>query len=143
MSLINDVNREVVKLDLSVKNLRNFGLVIGGVFLLIFLFLSYRDATPALRVFSVFAGVLLIVSGTLIPAKLGPVYRVWMCLALGIGWFVSRILLAVIFFFMLTPLGLLSKLAGKDFLNVSQKSVQESYWVRRNNGRDPNYEKLH
>ena len=143
MSLISDVNREAAKLDFSAKNLRKFGLVVGGVFLLIFGFLAYKDAAPVIRIFCGGFGVLLVISGALFPVWLEPLYRFWMRMALMMGWVVSRILLSLIFFLVLTPIGLLAKLLGKDFLNIHPKNAQDSYWIQRDKNKVPNYERLH
>jgi hypothetical protein len=54
-----------------------------------------------------------------------------MVLAVCMGWVMTRIILSVLFFFVLTPLGLIAKIAGKHFLIKSPQEGIESYWRRR------------
>ena len=53
-----------------------------------------------------------------------------MTLAVVMGWFMTRLILSLLFFLVLTPIGLAGRLAGKEFL-VSPAEGGESYWIRR------------
>ncbi len=142
MSLIDDVREEVGRLDLSVPSLRRFGFAVGGVFLLLALLLALAGAAPWLRNLLGAAGLLLAVSGGAAPQGLKGVYKVWMGAALAIGWVVSRILLAVLFFVVVTPTGLVTRALGKDFLGIRGER-RESYWVKRDPRKRSQYEKMY
>ena len=73
------------------------------------------------------AGVLLVLWAIIWPKGFAPVYYSWMGLAIVLGAFVSRILLAILFYFIVTPIGLIARLFKKDFLNLKQNK-SESYW---------------
>jgi len=69
----------------------------------------------------------------LIPRLFYPLAKLWFGLASVMGWFTSRILLAVIFFLVVTPVGLVRRWMGKDRLMLRQfKKANTSVMVRRN-----------
>jgi len=63
-------------------------------------------------------------------------YRMWMGLASGINWLITRALLAVIFYGVLTPLALFFKLIGRDALEI-KKGQRSSYWHDHDRISDP------
>lgn len=78
------------------------------------------------------AGVFLCVALALwAPARLRPVYLALILVTLPIGFAVSHIILAVLFFGLITPIGLLFRLAGRDALTRSFDRRAPTYWVRR------------
>ena len=87
-------------------------------------------------------GSILIILGGIAPLILKPVYKIWMIFAVIIGWIMTRIILSVLFFSIITIIGLFTRLLGKDFLNLKSKS-NESYWNVRNKEHELNqdYEK--
>ena len=56
------------------------------------------------------------------------IYVGWMILAFPIGWTVSQVMLAVMFFGLFTPFGLVFRLIGRDPLQRTRRSNRESYW---------------
>ncbi len=69
--------------------------------------------------------------GLLWPQSVRWVYVGWMMAAFPIGWTISRLLLAIVFFGILTPLALIFRLAGRDVLLRRPRRQRESYWVAR------------
>ena len=59
------------------------------------------------------------------------VYRFWLALSVILGYFVSRILLTIIFFVVITPVSLISRIAGKDPMERKLDPQADSYWMRR------------
>jgi hypothetical protein len=131
MSLIKDIRFELQKLDLSKKTLRTFGIVVGTAFVLIVLILTLKDHSARLRLVLGTAAFLLIGSGVFYPRALMRIYPFWMGVAFTLGWVVSRFLLILLFFLVLTPIGLVGRLVGKEFLNIKSKRNQDSYWVEK------------
>src|SRR5262245_59178025 len=84
-------------------------------------------ATLALAGLAVTAALL----GFVRPAALRPVYVALLVLAVPLHWLLSRVLLATVFYFLLTPLGLLFRLIGRDALGCRFEPAQESYWVAK------------
>ena len=141
MSWIKDVKEELKALDISKKSLRNFGLLVGGVFLLLgyWIYHSYQSS-----VFIIFlaAGTSLFISGLLLPNFLSGVYKIWMGLAFVLGWLMSRVLLSILFYFVITPIGFVAKIVGKDFLDINYKMKRESYWIIRPIDKKVDYTKM-
>ena len=95
------------------KELRSFGLIVGGIFSVIGLWpVVFRSESP--RVWAVALGAGLIGLGVMIPVSLKHVYKVWMLMGHALGWVNTRILLGVIFYGLITPMGLFLRLLGKD-----------------------------
>ena len=63
------------------------------------------------------------------PRSLFVIHKIWMALAIIMGWIVTRIILSILFYTIMTPLNLLSRLFGKHFLDIGFDSSAESYWI--------------
>jgi large-conductance mechanosensitive channel len=61
------------------------------------------------------------------PMQLNPVYRIWMRFGLIIGSIMSRIILGIVFFLVVTPLAILMRMTGKDPMNRQLDTTRESY----------------
>ena len=122
------------------KDLKNFGFAIGFILLIIGLSLFVRGKDLFVYFFSI--GSILIILGGITPFILKPIYKIWMIFAVIIGWIMTRVILSVLFFSIITTIGIFTRLIGKDFLNLKIKS-NESYWNIRNKERELNqdYEK--
>jgi hypothetical protein len=92
--------------------LRKFGLLVGGIFCAIGLWPIVRGAGP--RSWALIVGVLLILPALLAPRILAPVYRIWMTVGEALGWINTRILLGVVFYGLITPMGLIRRLRTED-----------------------------
>ena len=77
------------------------------------------------------AAVVVGVAGLLLPSLAKPVYVVMMAVALPIGMVVSTVLMTLIYFVIMTPIGLLLRLFGKDALHRKMDPSAPSYWIRR------------
>ena len=107
---------------------RRFGLSVGMAFLGLGGVLVWRARlTEAYAPFSL--GGALILAGLLIPGRLGPVERAWMGVASAISKVTTPVFMAVVYFLLLTPTGVLMRVLGR---NPLAKSVEgESLWVER------------
>lgn len=131
---------EIKNIDTSVKKLREFGWLVGGVFLALGGFLAWRGKTSA-PVFFALGGFLLFF-GTIRPQILKYIYIFWMALAAVMGWFMSRVLLTVLFYTTVTPIGLIMRVQGKDLLDLKFPDTKESFWrIRKNSGSKEDCEK--
>lgn len=75
----------------------------------------------------------LLTTALIIPKLFYPLAKVWFGLALLLGWFSSRILLSLLFFLLVMPIGLIRRLMGKDSLMLRKfKKSEESVFVGRN-----------
>jgi len=71
------------------------------------------------------------VAGLIQPRLARPIYIAWMCAAFPIGWTVSHLLLAAVFYLLIAPLGLLLRLFGRDKLKLRFDSSAKTYWTPR------------
>ena len=90
---------------------------------------AYRDRVSAGWVLASL-GVALIAAGLFVPPAARAFHLVWMRLAHALGWINSRILLALIFYLVITPVGLVQRLAGRDALR-RRGPGGTSYWTPR------------
>ena len=121
------IREEIAQLPTDKVTLRKFGLVVGGVFAAIGAFLLWRDISWAI-VF-VYIGAPLILLGAILPNILRPVYIAWMSLAVVLGAIVTRILLTLFFFLVITPVGLVFKIIGRDALTRKIDRSATTYWI--------------
>ena len=82
------------------------------------------------------AGVLICLFGLLRPTLVRPVYTILMVVFLPLGWLISTLLLGVLYYFILTPVGLVFRIAGRDVLRVKRRQAS-SYWLDRKVERAP------
>ena len=115
--------------DLSARELRRFGLTVGGAFAALGLFSWWRGHEYPPMVLGALA-VGLIVPGLLVPRALGPVHRRWMHAAMVIGEFNSRVILGVFYYLVMAPVGFVRRLFG-DPLNRGLGDRTTSVWVKR------------
>ncbi len=110
------------------NQLRHFGWLMGGVFLLVAVWPLLLRAEGvrlwALGVAGLFGGM-----GLVFPRGLTPVFRLWMKFGEKMGWLNSRILLSLLFYLILTPMGWVMALLGKRPLQLGFDSQAESYRV--------------
>jgi hypothetical protein len=78
------------------------------------------------------AGGLTALAGVLLPICIKPVFILFSYLGAVMGWFSTRLILAVIFFLLLTPIALIMRLAGKKFLTMGRDGNLKTYWIARN-----------
>jgi saxitoxin biosynthesis operon SxtJ-like protein len=122
------IHADLKKLKTGVRDLRKFGLMVGGVFILLGILLLLRHRSSYLAVCG--AGGLLMVFGVIWPRALKYVYIAWMALAFTLGFLMSNVLLTLLFFLFVTPIGLLSRLFQKDFLARKFDKRAASYWIQ-------------
>ncbi|REK10868.1 MAG: hypothetical protein DWQ37_15625 [Planctomycetota bacterium] len=82
-------------------------------------------------------GALSIVLGAVSPRTARGVYLVWMWAAYPLGWLVSHLVIATIYFLLITPMGLVMRLAGRDPLGRRFDREAETYWRPRTREADP------
>ncbi|MCU0332473.1 MAG: SxtJ family membrane protein [Ignavibacteriaceae bacterium] len=111
------------------KDLRKFGLTVGTVLAVLGSLLFYFEKPSAIY-FAVIGG-LLILFGVLFPQLLKPLNRIWMSLAIILGFIMSRVILTILFYLVLTPIGILAKLVGKKFMTLKYDKSAETYWEKR------------
>jgi len=123
------VIEELKKIESSPKKLREFAFLVGGVFCLLGILLWWRGRGSYAYFF--LPGIILAVTGAVAPSTLKPFQKAWMSLAILMGWVMTRVLLSVLFYLTLTPIGWVLRLAGKDLLDQRLEPEKKSYWKIR------------
>jgi hypothetical protein len=101
---------------------------VGGIFGVIGLWpMLWRHQDPRWWALTLFA--VLVVPALVAPSILAPAYRAWMKLAEVLAWINTRLLLGIVFFFVVTPIGLIMRGLGHDPMRQRYETT-ESYRVR-------------
>ena len=108
---------------------KRFGYLFGALGALLGAYLAWKG--NSLWPWSVAAAFVFAVSGAFAPRLLRPVYAAWMKFAFVLGWVNTRVLLSVFFYLVMTPLGTVLRLFGKDLLGERIDRTASSYWIPR------------
>ena len=108
---------------------RSFGIVIG-------LIAIFFGAVPLvhdgqLRLWLLIPGAVLLLAGVLKPSLLSPLNLVWFWIGKLLGMVVAPIVMMMIFFATITPIGLIVRWSGKDSLRLRRQSAVDTYWIKR------------
>ena len=106
---------------------RDFGLIVGGVFAVLGAWWLYRGKLGILAPYFVGGGLLLVTLGLAWPRALVWPNRLWMKLAEAMSFVMTHIILAVVFFLVVLPIGFIKRLFGWDPLGRRAKPAA-SYW---------------
>ena len=114
----------------ATKELRTFGLIVGGVFSIIGLWpVLFRGDSP--RIWAISVGGALIGLGLVLPSSLKHVHHIWMKIGHVLGYINTRILLGVIFYGLITPMGVIMRIFGKDPMHRGLVPEADTYRVIR------------
>ena len=124
----------------SNRDIKSFGITMGIILFIISGLLMYynKEIYQVIGIIALtFVGL-----GLILPAVLKPLYFVWMTFAAILGWVMTRVILSLVFYLIITPIGLLTRLIGEDFLAL-KKTDSDSYWNYRDSAEELNqdYEK--
>ena len=125
------------KTTADATQLRSFGLLMGGVFLLIGFWPLVIHDQP-LRLWAAAIGGIFAILGLVWPIILREPHRIWMVIGEKLGWINSRIILGIMFFGIFTPVALFMSLLGKSPLQLRYDAKAETYRVLKE-PRDPKH----
>ena len=114
--------------DVKISSNRSFGIVFFVVFLLIALYPIINS--EEIRIWSLIISFIFIILGLLNSKILTPLNKLWFKFGLFLGKIVSPLIMGVIFFFVVTPIGLIMRMLGNDVLNLKQNK-NKSYWIKK------------
>jgi hypothetical protein len=125
------LKEQLKHIDSSNEAVKKTGLTAGVVLILVSMLLWYLGKTSFIY-FSIIGGLFVILAIIAIPV-LRPFHKIWMMLALAMGFVMSRIILTILFYLILTPIGLIAKLVGKKFMPLGFDKNATTYWEKREN----------
>ena len=108
---------------------KTFGYFFSLVFLISSVYFFFQNNKLYIFFFSLCC-VFAIVSFTF-PKLLSPLNLLWMKFGILLGKIINPIIFGIVFFFMITPIGLIRKLIGVDELKIKENHNQISFWVKR------------
>ncbi|MDC2997191.1 SxtJ family membrane protein [Candidatus Pelagibacter sp.] len=114
--------------DVKISSNRSFGIVFFIVFLLIALYPLIN--TGEFRSWSLIISFIFLILGILNSKILTPFNKLWFKFGIFLGKIVSPIIMGIIFFFVVTPIGVLMRFFGKDVLNLKYNN-NKSYWIEK------------
>ena len=115
---------------------KKFGFFFSVVFAMIALY-SHSQQFKTTLVAAPIISIVLLATTLIAPQVLSPLNRIWYELGMLIGKIISPIILGIIFFMLITPIAIITKLFGRDHLKIKKLSVQ-SYWIDRPPSSRPN-----
>lgn len=110
---------------------RAFGIVMAVACLVIAGIIWFKDATSPWPVGLAGAAAILLVLGFFWQAPLRPLNRLWLKFGDLLHKIISPLVMGIIFFFIVTPIGLLMRLCGKDPMRMKLEPDSDSYWIER------------
>ncbi len=136
MPIFKEILADFKAMDQNNAAMRTFGFVCGLILIIIAGTMLFRRGLPDTALISAPAillalGVLVILMGLVWPAALKPINSVMVVVSLFIGYFITRLILIVLFFGMFLPMGLILRLFGKDPLRLKRDQSISSYWIIR------------
>ena len=114
--------------DVKISSNRSFGIVFFIVFLLIALYPLINQGE--FRLWSLIISFIFFILGILNSKILTPLNKLWFKFGIFLGKIVSPIIMGIIFFFVVTPIGVLMRFFGKDVLNLKYNN-NKSYWIEK------------
>ena len=112
--------------EIKISSNRSFGIVFFIVFLLIALYPLLKDND--LRIWSLVISFIFLILGLINSKILTPLNRLWFKFGLLLGKFISPLIMGIIFFIVVTPIGIIMRLLKKDLLNLKYNK-KETYWI--------------
>jgi len=124
-----NIKDDIKQLKTGDRDLRKFGLTVGGVFAVLGLLFLLRH--KAHWPYFLWPGAGLIAAGVIFPRALKWVYIAWMSIAFVLGLVMAHLILTLFYFLVITPIGLVARLFGQDFLSMKLDRAAGSYWIPR------------
>ena len=113
--------------EIKTSSNKNFGLVFFVIFMTIALWPLLNDEN--IRIWSVIVSIIFLILGLFNSKILTPFNKLWMRLGIFLGAIVSPIVMGIVYFAVITPIGLIMKLFGKDVLNLKIDKNKNTYWT--------------
>ena len=114
--------------EIKLPSNRSFGIVFFTVFLILSLYPLVNS--ESIRIWLLIISIIFLVLGLLNSKILTPLNKLWFKFGILLGRIVSPVIMAVIFFLVVTPIGLFMRMIGRDLLNL-KFNKNKSYWIEK------------
>jgi len=119
----------LIKSNIKISSNRNFGLVFFFIFLVVSIWPLTHNESP--RIWSAIISLAFLILVLTRSILLTPLNRLWTKFGIILGYIIAPIVMGVVFFLVVTPIGLVMKIIGKDLLSIKYDKKKETYWVKR------------
>ena len=118
----------------KISSNRSFGLVFFAVFLIVALWpLKYGED---FRLWSLSLSIIFLILGVLNSKLLTPLNKLWFKFGIFLGSIVSPVVMGMVYFIVVTPVGIFMRLLGKDLLKISKVKNSPTYWIEGDKQQD-------
>ena len=114
--------------EIKIGSNRSFGIVFFVVFLLISIYPLINDGN--IRYWSLIISLIFLILGFLNSKLLTPLNKIWFKIGILLGKIISPLIMGIIFFLVVTPIGFLMRMLKKDLLNLKFNN-NKSYWIEK------------
>ena len=114
--------------NIKISSNRSFGIVFFIVFFIIATYPLIKNSD--LRIWSLIISIIFLILVLINSKILTPLNKLWFKFGMLLGRLISPIIMGTIFFFVVTPIGLILRVFGKDVLNLKYDNAK-SYWIKK------------
>lgn len=118
---------EIKNIKGSKSDWKKFGITMGIILTIIGLYMVWKKNDYFAYI--IFLAAVFFILGLILPVALKYVYKAWMSLAVVMGFIMTRVIMIIIFYLLVTPIGLIASLTGKKFLDMKIDHNAKSYWL--------------
>ena len=115
--------------NINIGSNRSFGIVFFIFFLIVSFWPIFNEESP--RIWSLLVSLIFLILGLINSNLLSPFNKLWFKFGIFLGNFISPIVMGLVFFLVVTPIGLIMKLLGKDLLRLKKKKNSNTYWLKK------------
>lgn len=108
---------------------KKFGMAMGIILSIIGFFLLWKK--NSCYEYSLFLAAVFFILGLVLPNALKSVYKAWMAMAVVMGFIMTGVIMVIIFYLIVTPIGFIASMTGKKFLDMKIDKSAKSYWIAR------------
>jgi hypothetical protein len=121
------ISEEIKNIKGDKSDWKKFGITMGVILTIIGFFLLWKRNNNYNYI--LFLAAAFFITGLILPSVLKPVYKVWMAIAVVMNFIMTKVIMAIIFYLIVTPVGLIASLTGKEFLDMKIDKSAKSYWI--------------
>jgi len=133
--ILEEIKSELSRLKTEAQDLRKFGITMTVILGILTGITMYKGSWSFPYLLVLTLGFLII--GILKPLLLKKIYIGWMAIAVTMGFFVTKIILSLLFYGVFTVIGIIVRLLNRDMLDQNYEANAETYWKKHEKPQDP------
>ena len=114
--------------EIKISSNKSFGIVFAIVFFLIALWPIIKS--DDIRIWSLIVSIIFLILGIMNSSILTPLNKIWFRFGIFLGNLIAPVVMGIIFFFVVTPIGLIMRLLGRDLIKLKNNN-ENSYWIEK------------